>query len=191
MVKMIEELFKEHNGYLHSKDLHKKRQLHYHLQKMVESGEVYKLKRGLYKHPKYAQLNPWQEVSLMYPKAVFCMHSACAFYDLTTYVPHTNHLAIENKQRLVLADYPPVKLYYWSEKIFNQHIINQGGVKVYSLERAVCDTIKYDTQMGQDMVKEVVENYLQRKDRNIELLMKTAKEVSVYDKVYQIFSILL
>jgi len=188
---MIEKLFKEHNGYLYSNDLQRNRQLYYHLQKMVESGVVLKLKRGLYKHPKYAMLNHWQEVSLMYSKAVFCMHSACSFYELTTYVPHTNHLAIENKQKMTLADFPPVKLYYWSENIFNQHITNQDGVRVYSLERTVCDAIKYDTQIGQDMVKEVIEAYLQRKDKNIELLLKTAQEVNAYNKVQQIFSILI
>lgn len=188
---MIEKLFREHNGYLHSSDLQRNRQLYYHLQKMVESGVVLKLKRGLYKHPKYAMLNHWQEVSLMYPKAVFCMHSACSFYELTTYVPHTNHLAIENKQKMTLADFPPVKLYYWSENIFNQHITNQDGVRVYSLERTVCDAIKYDTQIGQDMVKEVVEAYLQRKDKNIELLLKKAQEVNAYNKVHQFFSILI
>lgn len=188
---MIEKLFREHAGYLHSKDLQRNRQLYYHLQKMVESGVVLKLKRGLYKHSEYAELNHWQEVSLMYPKAVFCMHSACAFYELTTYMPHTNHLAIENKQKLTLAEYPPVKLYYWSDKIFNQHKTNQDGVMIYSLERSVCDAIKYDNQIGQDLVKEVVEAYLQRRDKDIELLLRTAKEVNIYNKVHQVFSLLI
>ena len=55
----------------------------------------------------------------------------------------------------------------------------------------MCDAVKHDTQIGQDMLKEVVEAYLQRKDKNIELLLKTAQEVNAYNKVHQIFSILI
>lgn len=188
---MITELFKKHNGYLHTKDLQGNRQQQYHLQKMVKEGVVYKLKRGLYKHPYYATLSPLQEVSLMYPKAVICMHSACIYYNLTTYMPHVNHLAIRHKQKLTLADFPPVKLYYWLDDIFSQHIVEQNNIRIYSLERTVCDVIKYNIQMGQDMVKEVAENYLDRKERNIELLLKTAQEINAYNKVHQIFSILI
>lgn len=188
---MIENLFKKQQGYLHTKDLHRNRKMQYDLQKMLENGEVQRLKRGLYKHPSYATLNHWQEVSLMYPQAVYCLHSACAYYQLSTYIPPTNHMAIGSKQKLVLADYPPVKLYYWSPVIFKQHITEQNGVRVYSLERTVCDAIKYKLQMGQDMIKEVAESYLQRKDHNIQLLMQTAKQIKVYNRVEQIFSILL
>lgn len=188
---MITELFQQHKGYLHSYQLQRNRQLHYALSSMVASGEVVQLRRGLYKHPAFATLDNWQEISLMYPRAVLCMHSACAYYNLSTYVPHQVHLAIGNKQKLVLADYPPVKLYFWSEAYFTQHIIVTNGVRIYTPERTVCDILKFSLSTDKEMVKEVANAYLQRSDRQLELLLKTASETAIYNRVREIFELLV
>lgn len=188
---MLNELFKQNKGYLLSKDLEQNRTLQYELKAMIISGEVEKLRRGLYKHIAIAKLDNWQEISLIYPKAVICMHSACAYYDLGTYMPHQVHLAISHKHKITLADYPPVQLYYWVERYYNKHITVKRGVKVYTLERTVCDIIKFETHTGMDMVKEVANAYLKRNDKNIDLLLKTAKEIDVYDKVRKVFEILI
>lgn len=188
---MILKLFKKYNGYLQSKQLNQNRSLYYALQVLLKKGEVEKLRRGLYKHHQFATLNHWQEITLLYPKAVLCMHSACAYYQLTTYMPHTVHLAIENKRKITLAPYPPVQLYYWSKKYVTKHVVCIKGVKIYTLERTVCDAIKFENQIGIDVVKEVAKNYLSHKEKNIDKLLKTAKEIGAYDKVYKVFEILI
>ena len=189
--KMITELFQHHQGYLHSKDLQGNRKLQYALSRLVASGEVLQFRRGLYKHPAFATLDNWQEISLIYPKAVLCMHSACAYYTLTTYVPHQVHLAISNKQKLVLTDYPPVKLYFWTETFFSQHITKTDGVRVYTPERTVCDIMKFCLSTDKEIVKEVANAYLERSDRQLEQLLKTASETGVYNRVREIFELLL
>jgi hypothetical protein len=100
-------------------------------------------------------------------------------------------MAVEHKQKITLASYPPVKLYYWSKEIFEKHIEFKNEVKIYSLERTVCDIIRFEKYSGTDTMKEVCNNYLQRKDRNLDLLLKTAREINAYDKVHQVFSILI
>ncbi len=187
----LNELFMENKGYLKTNSLHKNRKLQQELKEMLEKGEIECLKRGLYKHPEFAQLNHWQEISFIYPQAVFYFLSAAAYYNLTTYMPHTNHMAIERKRKITLATYPPVTLYYLSKDIFEQHTIIDDGVKIYTLERTVCDIIRLEKYAGKDVVKEVCNNYLLRHDKNIERLLKTAKDIKAYDKVYQIFSILI
>ena len=188
---MLEELFKQNKGYLHAKDIQQKRMLQYELQALHASGRVTRLRRGLYRHEDLATLDHWQEVSIMYPKAVLCMYSAASFYELTTYMPPAVHLAIGNKAKMKTEKFPPVQLYYWPDKYYMQHIVIINDVKIYSIERTVCDLIRLESQSGFDVVKEVCQNYLRRQDKNINLLMTTAREIDVYDKVTKLFEILI
>lgn len=188
---MVEELMKQNKGYLHSKDIRHSRRMQYELQALREAGKVTRLRRGLYRHERYSVLDHWQEVSLMYPKAVLCLASAAAFYDLTTYQPPEVHLAIGNKDKMKVEDFPPVQLYYWPDKLYEQHIVIINGVKIYSIERTLCDLIRLQNQTGMDLVKEACQNYLSDKDKNINLLLKTAHEIDSYKQVSKLFEILI
>lgn len=179
------------DGYILTKDAEGNRYLFIKLKQLMKEGIVEKLKAGLYKIPELATLNHWQEASLMYPKAVICLTSASAYYNLTTYMPHEIHLAIPNKSRMKVEDYPPVQLYYWIDKIFKQHIVHLDGVNIYSLERTVCDIVRTYRDSDVDLVKEVAREYLKRNDKNLALLMKTALEIDVEEKVKEVFELLI
>lgn len=179
------------NGYIQTKDAKGNRNLFIKLKELMEEGLVEKLKPGLYKIPELATLNHWQEISLMYPKAVICLTSASAYYSLTTYIPHKIHLAIGQKSKIKIEDYPPIQLYYWTDKFFKQHVVNKDQVCIYSLERTVCDVVRIYRNSDVDLVKEVAREYLKRKDKNIATLMKTASEIDVEDKVKEVFELLV
>lgn len=188
---MLEELIKQNRGYLHSRDIQHSRRLQYELQALNKSGKLTRLRRGLYRHEELATLDHWQEVSLMYPKAVLCLTSAAAFYDLTTYQPPEVHMAIGQKAKMKVENFPPVQLYYWPDKFYKQHKVNINEVKIYSIERTVCDLIRLQNQPGLDVVKEACQNYLRREDKNINVLLTTAREIDVYTKVSKLFEILI
>ncbi|RFC54050.1 type IV toxin-antitoxin system AbiEi family antitoxin domain-containing protein [Brumimicrobium aurantiacum] len=179
------------NGYILTKDARGKRNLFNKLKQLMEEGVVEKLKAGLYKIPELATLNHWQEISLIYPKAIICLTSASSYYNLSTYMPHETHLAISRKAKMKIEDYPPVQLYYWPDVYYKQHIVNIDGVNVYSLERTVCDIVRTFRESDVDLVKEVAREYLKRKDKNLGLLMKTAGEISIENKVRGVFELLI
>ena len=185
------DIFVNNGGYLQTKEIKYSRRLQYELSALVEAGDVICLRRGLYKHQDFAVLNHWQEISLMYPKAVICSESAALYHDLTTYVPTEVHLAIGQKSRIKVEDFPPVKLYYWADKYFNHHIAYNNGVKVYNIERTVCDIIRLKSQNDMEMVKEVCRAYLNRKDHNMNTILTIAKEIDAYDRVAKIYEILI
>jgi predicted transcriptional regulator of viral defense system len=188
---MIKELFKNKSGYLHSKDIKQRRILQYELSALVNSGEVTCLRRGLYKYDAVATLDHWQELSLLYPKAVLCMHSAALYHNLTTFVSSDVHLAIGQKSKMRVGAYPPIQLYYWADKYFKNHISHQEGVVVYNIERTVCDIIRLKSQSDMEIVKEVCQSYLLRKDQDMNKLLKIAKEIDAYPKVSKLFEILI
>lgn len=56
-----------------------------------------------------------------------------------------------------------------------------GGykIKIYDLEKSVCDAVKYRTKIGNEVTSEIFKNYLKLKNRNLSLLMEYAKKMRV------------
>lgn len=154
----------------------------YHLQKLVENGEVEKVQHGIYKLVDY-QTNEFVELKKIIPKGVICLYSSWNYFDLTTYIPNEYHIAIEKKSKVKLPEYPPIKLYYWKNSILQigikQKMIDNVKIEIYDMEKSVCDAIKFRNKIGKDILNEVLTNYLKRSDKNIDKLIKYAKELRV------------
>jgi hypothetical protein len=178
MKKTFIEIFENQKGYLQAKQLSGRNQ-YYQLKKMVESGEVLMIKRGLYKHTKIGIENDWTEVSKIVPAGILCLFSAWQFYELTTHISAEYHIAIPGKSRIKLPSFPPIKLYYWITDYYNMGKSIENGIVIYNLERSVCDAVKFRNKVGKDITSEVLRNYLNRNDRNIDLLIKYSKELRV------------
>jgi len=181
-VEKITEIFKTQNGYLQSKQI-ENRNMWYKLQQLLETGEVYKVKRGLYKHGKYSNDNEFSEICRIVPKGVLCLFTAWQYYKLTTTVSPVYHIAVQSKTKIKLPSYPPIKLYYRTEKYYNSGImdteIEGEPITVYSLEKSVCDAVKFRNKIGTEIMSEVLKSYTKRNDKNIDLLMKFAKEMRI------------
>lgn len=187
---MIKDIFKGNNGYLFTKEIRGKRNLYYELKQLQDNGFVVKLKRGLYKYPEYAQLNHWQEISLMYPNAVIFLFSAFAYYNLTTYMPSVTHLAIKRSEKLKISKYMPAKIYHINLDFFKKHISDFDGVKIYSIERTVCDAIKYEKQVGTDIMTEVIKNYYRSEKCNLNLLANISKEIKIEERTKELIQLI-
>ncbi len=64
------------------------------------------------------------------------------------------------------------------DEVFKAGAIEQriGNIDVlmYDKEKTICDCIKYKNQLGIDIIKEALHEYLKNTNRNLELLMKYA-----------------
>lgn len=178
MKKTIIEIFENQSGYLQAKQLNSRNQ-YYQLKELVDSGEVVMIKRGLYKHTKIVIDNDWVEVSKIVPTGIFCLYSAWYFYGLSTHIPAEYHMAIPAKSKIKLPSFPPVKIYYWTSNYYTIGKSVENDITIYNLERSVCDAVKFRNKIGKDITSEVLRNYLNRKDRNIDLLIKYSKELRV------------
>lgn len=173
----LTELFIQNKGYVRANDLAKNRTLYGALKKLVEANQVVKIKAGLYKHLSFVQENEEAEVAQMYPQGVLCLFSAWYYYNLSTQIPSVFHLAFAHKQKLNFQEYPPIKAYYWSDKQYNLEVEELNGLKIYSLEKSVCDAIKFRNKIGVDLMREIIKNYLKRKDKNLNVLFQVSKKM--------------
>ena len=57
--------------------------------------------------------------------------------------------------------------------------IDGFSVNVYDVERCVCDAVKFRNKVGMDVCSEIINNYLERPERNISRLMDYARTLRV------------
>ncbi len=190
----IIKLFYKKNGIIKLRDLTGIGINKYHLQKLVKTGEVERLKHGVYKLSAF-QTNEYLEVKNIVPNGVFCLFSAWNYYELTTYLPAEYHIAIEKKSKVKLPDYPPIKLYYWDKKFLDTGKICvdiQGvNISIFDLEKSVCDAIKFRNKIGKDILNEILSEYLRRTDKNLNLLIRYAKKLRVEKTLKNYLDVLL
>ena len=190
----ILKLFKQKKGIIKLQDLLKIDVNKYHLLKLVETGEVERLKHGIYKLTDY-QTNEYFEIKNIVPNGIICLFSAWNYYELTTYIPHEFHVAIEKKSKVKLPDYPLIKLYYWDKnslKTGKKTIkIDNTKIQIFDIEKSVCDAVKFRNKIGKDILNEILTEYLKRKDKNIDLLIKYSKILRVEKTLKNYLDVLL
>ncbi len=184
-------IFKKNKGYLETRSI-KKRNLFNQLVKLQKQGLVEKIKPGLYKHIDIASGNEWEDVSRMIEGGIFCLRSACFYYTLSTEIPNEYELAVANKRKINLPEYPFIKLYYWDEKYLNIGVqtIKEGNadIKIYDKHKTVCDVIRFRNKLDDEIVNQVIKNYLHSKDKNIDALYKYAVIFKIEDKIREYIS---
>lgn len=191
----LEELFVQNKGYLTSKFIRGNRSLYYQLKTMLDAEKVVQIKRGLYRHMDFAEEASWGEACKIAPQAVICLFSAWRFYELSTQTSIVIHFAIPTKDKVLLPDYPPIKLYYWDKRFYETGIIqttyNEEQITIYDIEKSVCDAIRYRNKVGIDITSEVLRNYLKRKDRNLDKLTKYAENMRIATVLNQYLNVML
>jgi len=194
MSKTLIERFKKNGGFLCAADSLTATEK-YQLRRLIENGKVSRVKRGFYHLNDSSKVYQEAEVARMIPNGIFCMYTAWAHYGLTTQVPADYHIAIPKTLRIVLPQYPPVKLYYWIAQTFElgktMTEINGSRVTVYDFERSVCDAVKFRNKIGIDLMSEILRNYSSRSDKNLDKLLKYAAQLRIEKTMKQFLHIIL
>jgi len=172
-----------------------KRNQWYQLKKMMEKGLISKVKRGVYYFGSGFIPDQHVEVARMIPDGVFCMFTAWQHYNLTVYNPPEFYVAIRKKQKIHLPAYPPVKLFYWIDKYYwlgiTEIIIDNHRVKIYDLERSVCDAVRFRNKVGIDMMSEILKNYLNRQDKNLIKLSHYVQQLRIKTIMTELITVML
>lgn len=58
-------------------------------------------------------------------------------------------------------------------------VLEGYNIRIYDIERCVCDAIKFRNKIGIDVCSEIIDNYLARPERNISKLLDYARQLRV------------
>ncbi len=146
--------------------------------RLVRDKKIEKVKSGLYKLSEIAVSGDINaslvEVSHAVPKGVIALVSALAHYELTTFVPSEIYVAIPQSAKPPTIPYPPVRFFYFPKRFYDPGIESiktpAGIVRMYGMEKTICDVFRYRNKIGENLALEALRNYLRRKDSNIKRL---------------------
>lgn len=121
---------------------------------------------------------PMVTVATRVQGGVICLISALAFHELTTQIPHEIHVALQRGAEIPRLDYPPIKLYWVSDKAYSAgaetHELDGVSVRIYSPEKTLADCFKFRNKIGLDTAVEAVRFYRERRTVNVDALMRYA-----------------
>lgn len=114
------------------------------------------------------------------PQGVVCLMSAASYYNLTTYRPDSIDVAIQRKSKIsTMPDWPALSVYYYADDRFEIGVetVQEGKnqFKIYDIEKTVVDIVFFREKIGIEETKGILVNYLRRKDRNLNRLLRYAE----------------
>ena len=141
----IKEYISQNGGYISSAEA-KEKSLYNQLLYEVEKGTVVRVRQGIYALNE-GLAKPMVDVERLVPGGVLCAYSAWSYYGLTTQIPLAYCIAIERSRKVTLPEYPPIELFFLSKSVFelgvSETVIEGFQVKIYDMEKSVCDAVKY------------------------------------------------
>ena len=170
---------------------------YYKINQLVKQGILIKLNKNYYENTNFdGEESDFYYAYAYVPNVVICLLSAAVHYNLSTHRPDAIDIAIPRKARVsTLPEWPELKIYYFTDERFSvgAEIIEVGKNKfrIYDIEKTVVDIVFYREKMGIEETKEVLSNYLHRKDRNLNKLIRYAEMLKCEDTINKYLEVLI
>ena len=164
-----------------TKELKEKGFSQYKVSKLVDEGMLIKLNKRYYENAEYSgEESDFYYTEVYAPKGVICLLSAAAYYHLTTFIPEVVDVAIPRKAKIsTIPEQPQLNIHYYTDARHELGIttVREGKneFQIYDIEKTVVDIVFYKEKVGIKETKEVLVTYLQRKERNLNRLLKYAE----------------
>mgnify|MGYP003132223410 CR=1 FL=1 len=184
-IKEAVRLFKKRDGVLCTSevlDAGVHRRTLYH---MRDEGIVTAIQRGVYRLTENEPLsNPdLVIVAKKIPEARICLISALSIHEMTNEIPHKIHIALPRSSWQPELDYPPLKVYRFSEETINSgfqnHFMDGVEIKVFNPAKTIADCFKFRNQIGLDVAIEALK-------RGINDGKATYREILMYAKLCKV-----
>lgn len=169
----------------------------YKVGKLVNEGKLVKLNKSHYENIEYkGEESDFYYVSAYAPEGVVCLLSAAVHYNLTTYIPDAVDVAIPRKGRIsIMPDWPKMNVHYYTDERYSLGISavveGRNGFRIYDTEKTVVDIVFYREKVGIEETKEILVNYLRRKDRNLNRLLEYSRLMKCEKTVRQYLEVLV
>ena len=160
---------------------------YYKINQLVDQGILIKLNKKFYENVKFdGEVSDFYYAYAFVPDGVVCLLSAAVYYNLSTYRPDAIDIAIPRKAKIsTFPDWPELNVCYFTDERFNIGIetVEDGKnrFRIYDIEKTVVDIVFYREKMGIEETKEILVNYLQRNDRNLNRLIRYAEMLKCGD----------
>jgi len=150
------------------------------IRRMVDTGDIIKVARGLYSSPEYIPNERYSliEAQKLVSKGVVCLLSALSYHEIGTQNPSEVWMAIPRGSRPPQIKDSPVRLISFSGISFTDgiesHQIDSDEIMIYNIPKTIADCFKYRNKIGLEIAVEALKDVLQNKRTTVEELLHYA-----------------
>jgi len=184
----LQELFSANNGIVTTQILVNGGLSSRNIKRLVDDGFIEKIKLGYYMEKQHF-VSDAVLASRLIPAGVLCLFTAVGYYDLATVNPSVVSIAVPRD--FTLPKLPPslfIKAHHMTSSHFEAGItevdIDGAIVRMYDMEKTVCDCFKYENEVERNIALEVLKNYMARRGRNIQKLSEYARLLNKQKLIY-------
>ena len=185
-IEIIESIMKINNGYVTSKQLSNLGIHRMYLNIMKEKGMVEKVGSGIYIDSSKIEDN-YFVFGLELPNIVYSHMTALYFHGLSIKAPNDKYdITVPNNYfNYKLKEH---NVFYVAKDIYELGLTRiktpMGNyVRVYDVERCICDIIRSKNRMDLEHVKFSIKEYIKRKDKDLIKLSKYADSMGIKNEV--------
>ena len=170
---------------------------YYKINQLVKQGILIKLNKKYYENTNFdGEESDFYYAYAYVPNGVICLLSAAVHYNLSTHRPDAIDIAIPRKARVsTLPEWPELTIYYFTDERFSVGVeiieVGKNKFRIYDVEKTVVDIVFYREKIGIEETKEVLSNYLHRKDRNLNKLIRYAEMLKCEDTINKYLEVLI
>lgn len=182
------------NGYLNTKDVVNNNIPRTYLTKLVKETKIERVSRGVYTK-KNVLADEFVILQSKSKNAIYSNATALYLYGFSNRIPIKYDITINNGYNGSLQKNSNVNLFYTKKDLLDLGVTNykldSGNIiKVYDLERTICDIIKNKKKIDAEIFNKTIREYFYSKNKNTLKLCEYAKKMNIYDKVRDTFEVL-
>lgn len=183
---IIKLIMKLNNGYVTSKDLDNYGIHRMYLNIMRKNGIIEKVGNGIYIDANKIE-DSYYVFCLSMPNIIFSHMTALYFYGLSIKAPNDKY-DITVRKTYNSKHLKNHNVFYVSEDIYDLGLTEMdtpmgNKVRVYDIERCICDIIRSKNRMDLEHVKYSIREYIKRKDKDLIKLSKYADKMGIKKEV--------
>ena len=185
-IEIIESIMKMNNGYVTSKELSNLGIHRMYLNIMKEKGMIEKVGNGIYIDSSKIE-DSYFVFGLELPNIIYSHMTALYFHGLSIKAPNEKY-DITVRKTYNSKHLKKHEVFYVSDDIYELGLTEVktpmgNSVRVYDVERCICDIIRSKNRMDSEHVKYSIRTYLKRKDKDLVKLSNYAKEMGIKEEV--------
>ena len=185
-IEIIKSIMQMNNGYITSKELSNFEIHRMYLNIMKDKGIIEKVGTGIYVDSNKI-VDSYYVMNLEYSSIIYSHMTALYFHGLSIKAPNDKYdiTVRKNYNNRYLKHH---NIFYVSDDVYELGLTEAetpmgNKVRVYDIERCICDVVRSEKRMDSELVKYSIKEYIKRKDKNLVKLSKYAEKMGIKAKV--------
>lgn len=166
------------------------------LQRLCNDGDVERISRGIYLDANFIE-DEYFVMQLRCKQCIFSHETALYLHGLSDRNPIELTVTVPSGHNTrLMEDKDKYRFFYIKKDLHEMGLISVksnfgNSVKVYDLERTICDCIKKRKELDSDLVVSAIKAYMRLSNKNFPKLLEYANVLNVKREVKQYMEVLL